>query len=111
MKASKKTNITKLPKEIKMFSKSYSIIYHAEASPEDKDEGDILFGRINFASDIINIYNTDNSSKDEILHTLWHEILHALCINMGIDFRKDTNERVIDSLALGIFHITSSNKF
>ena len=107
MKTSKSKDT--LPTEICMFSKTYSVTYFLEPYPSDQENEDTLFGKINFQTDNIEIYNTSKSNKDEILHTLWHEILHALCVNMGINFKKDSNERIIDTLALGIFHITNSN--
>ena len=107
MKVSNKFCKKGFPSEIKMLSKVYEIQYHPLACPEDQE--DVLWGKINFTEHNIKIYNTDKSSDIEIWNTLMHELLHLIVEMLQINFKKDSEEKVVDNISTMMVHLFKEN--
>ena len=98
-----------LPKEIRMFSKVYKIEYLKNLNEVDTTGESLLFGRIDFKNNSVRIYNSDDYSYQDVIHILFHELLHAIKLNLGINFQTDEDEKIIDQLALSWMHICVEN--
>lgn len=96
-----------MPTEIKILDKIYTIEYMDKPSDVDLYKRDSLWGQVDYWTHSIRIYKT-NRSNIEMWHTIWHEILHAICEHLKLDsIKKD--EKIIDLLALGINSVISDN--
>lgn len=99
----------KLPDEVKIFDVTYKIIYVDNPSEVDVDKREALWGQIDYWTRTIRVYHNGRSIND-IWHTLWHEMIHAVCEKMKIEtIEKD--EKDIDLLATGINSIIVNNNF
>lgn len=96
------------PKSIKIFSKEYTIQYVDTLGNVDPHSEDYLYGCIDFRSNTIRVFNNFPSPRDHY-KTLAHEVLHGIVADLGIDFKNDSEERIIDNIALGIADILISN--
>ena len=99
-----------LPKEIRMFSKKFKVSYLDSINEVDPNKETILFGRVSFQTNEIRIYNADGYNEADIFHCLFHEILHAIIINLNITFPEEEEERWIDLISLGFTHVLLENK-
>ena len=99
-----------LPKKVTVFSKEFEITYVKHVSEVDKDKEDALYGQVDYRTDKIRIYKPEGSSDGEVWHIVFHEVFHIIKDNMNIDFAQDDEERIIDTLALGMFHFLKENK-
>lgn len=75
-----------------------------EISPVSRDE--CLLGKIDYLQNVI--YLEGNLSKDAKNQTLMHEIIHAICGQLGFyDLNED--ETTIQGLATGIYQVLKQN--
>ena len=84
--------IHKMPKTLKVKDKKYQIKliegFHNRNT----------LGMIHY-NDRIEIKIKD---KNTSLDTLWHEAIHAIVYHYNIDFKKDTEEQIVEKLGVGI---------
>lgn len=100
-----------LPEVISFLSKKFNIKYFENVSDVDQYKEDSLFGQVNFRTNTIRIYKPEDSNTVNVLHTIFHEVIHIIKENLSIDFVNDEEERIIDNLAIGIVHLLVENKF
>ena len=100
-----------LPKEIRMFSKRFKIIYLDRINEVDETGEAILYGRIDLQKNEIRIYNNhDGYEEADIYGILFHELLHGIFINLDINVPDTEEERIINLISLGLTHILLENK-
>jgi hypothetical protein len=103
----KSTEVYK-PTSLKVFSREFKIQYIDTIGGVDLNDEDHLYGCINFRDNTIRIYNNFVNSRDHY-KTLLHELIHAIATDISIDFKTDSEERIIDNIALGLADILISN--
>jgi len=95
-----------LPDELMILGKKYKVAYYAnqiDVDPEHKKE---LLGHISHNRAEIRIWVS--TSRDVMLQTLLHEIIHALAVHFHLD-KLDAEERDVDLLATGIYDTLTRN--
>lgn len=85
----------KLPKSIKVFGETYKIKVIKEKDP-------VNLGLCDFQKKIILVH--DRQSSKEIMHTLIHEVGHAVFNRIGLNqsISHDLEEVIVDSIATAI---------
>lgn len=107
---------SRLPKEIRMFSKVYKIIYvkkleQVDIENKDRDENGItIYGYVDFLKNEIVLYKGKGFPKEDVWHYLLHEVNHIIEYALSIDFRKDPLDKIIDNFAMGFLHFIIENK-
>lgn len=91
----------KLPKKIKLLDQTYKITYVDKPSDVDIFKRDSIWGQIDYWTRTIRIYKNNTPYKD-IWHTIIHEAIHGIVSQLKLNFEKDSNERITDTLATGI---------
>ena len=95
----------KIPKEIKIGYKTYSI---EEAEPDEGKlylDGELCYGTISYNEDVIRL-NKNYPGHQGV--TLIHEVLHGICDMQGLRTLND-DEESIDRLAKGIYQLIIDN--
>ena len=100
----------KFPKQINIFSTNYKITYVDQLEQVNPDGDKLCLGNLDPILKEIRIYKND---KTDMWKTLFHEMLHALTIEMQIleIIESESHERIIDNLAVGFVDIMIRNKF
>jgi len=102
------TNKDKLPKKVKIFNEVYSIKYVDNPADVDVHKREALFGQVDYWTCIIRVYAGKERTLQSIYHTIWHEMLHAICQVLRLEELRD-NEDAIDRLATGISGVLQDN--
>jgi hypothetical protein len=107
---------SRLPKEIRMFSKTYKVIYVKKLKEVDisnidhEKTGSIIYGTVDFLKNEITLFKGKGFPKEDIWHYLIHEINHIIEYELSIDFKKDISEKIIDNFAMGFLHFLVENR-
>lgn len=101
----------KLPNELYIVGKKYKIIYCDKPSEVDYKKREALWGQIDYWSRTIRVYKGAETTVEDVLHTLMHEVIHAVTDHLKIRFDDDKEEDIVDLLALGITNVLIDNKF
>jgi hypothetical protein len=106
---------SRLPKEIRMFSKTYKVIYvkkleqvHPDNEEREKT-GNIVYGNVDFLKNEIVLYRGKYFPNEEVWHYCLHEINHIIEYELSIDFKKDYSDKIIDNFAMGMLHFLIEN--
>ncbi len=97
----------KIPKSINIFSINYKVIIEKDYFSNEDIPDVMLCGDCDLNNKIIRIRKSQDSIE---LQTLLHEIIHAVCHEMGL-YDEEHNEKFIDRLALSLADILIRNKF
>lgn len=94
---------TMRPTNVNILGKEYTIEYCDKPSDVDIYKQKSLWGQLDPWTRSIRIYST-NRTDDDIFHTILHEIIHAITIQLHIDTILDASDEdnIIDLLALGL---------
>ncbi len=96
----------KIPKSLNIFSVTYKISIEKDFFLSDEDDN-MLRGECDLNSKIIRITKLEETN---MLQTLLHEVIHAICHEMDL-YEGEQNEKFVDSLALGLTDTLIRNKF
>lgn len=103
-----------LPESVKIAGIVYRIAYHDKLNDVDLFGREPLLGQVDFLTRTIRIYKADRS-WDDILHTILHEVVHAILAQLHITATDGEdlceNERVVDLLATGLTLFLQDNSF
>lgn len=102
-------SLNSFPKEINILGIPYKIEYCNIPSNVDIHRRESMSGQIDFWSKTIRIYSGDRS-VESTWHIIWHELLHGIVDVLNIDFKEDSEEDIIDRIALGLNDILIRNK-
>jgi len=91
----------KLPDEINIIGKVYSVIYVDNPSDVDVHKRESLWGQIDYWTSTIRIYKSDRSNES-IMQTLMHEIIHGVASLLHMKLDADDMENEVDILASAI---------
>lgn len=100
-----------LPSQVKIIDTIYTIEYVDKPSDVDIFRRQSLWGQCDYWTRTIRVY-TGNLSEADIMQTLWHEIIHAICekLHISTDAGKlNDNETAIDLLATAINAVLHDN--
>ncbi|HRZ18946.1 MAG TPA: hypothetical protein P5136_02725 [Methanofastidiosum sp.] len=104
-----------LPKQITVFSKTYRIVYcrkleNVDSYNKNKEKKKkAVFGSVDFEKMEIRLFRGKGFPFSEVWRYLIHEWNHIIEREMNIDFKKMTDEQIIDGFAVGTLHILVEN--
>lgn len=84
--------------EVNLLGKKFKIIYVENPIEVDVFKRESLTGQIDYWTHTIRIFE-NGTSDEEVIHTLWHEIIHGIIHYLHI---KPLDEDELDLLALAI---------
>jgi hypothetical protein len=103
---------TNYPTEVKILDVVYSIEYVDNPADVDIHKRTALWGQVDYWTRSIRIYVNDRQLSS-VWHTLWHEIVHAICQHLNIEADKSgdlaDDEKAVDLLATGINSVLHDN--
>ncbi len=97
-----------LPKTVKVFDITYKIEYVDKPSDVDIFKRQTLWGQYDAWTRTIRIYKNDRTYSD-IMQTIWHEVLHAICTQLHIDDKVGDEGQLVDLIATGINSVVTDN--
>jgi len=100
----------KLPESLNILGIPYRVKYMDVASEVDPGGKSVMWGYIDYWGRNIHVYKGEKPIED-ILHTLFHEVFHAICEQSHIDLQEDENEKITDVLSLGFTDFLIRNEF
>lgn len=100
--------MTPKPKTIKILDVTYTVEYVDKPSEVDIFKRESMFGQIDYWTRSIRIFDKDRSDQD-VQRTIWHEILHGIVEQIHIKWATDSDEDIVDRLALGINSVCHDN--
>lgn len=106
----------KFPTSINVGGIIYKIIYTDKVSDTDSEGRQSIWGQIDYWGRTIRIYQK-NRTKEDIWHTLFHEIIHAISeqfrLNLEeIEGNKENDESsLVDVFSLALFDTLNRNGF
>lgn len=90
------------PSKVNILGKPYQIIYVDNPSDVDIHKRESYWGQIDLWTSTIRIYDNETSAES-LLHTLIHEILHGISVELKLGMEdNDESHDKLDLLALGI---------
>jgi hypothetical protein len=98
------------PKQIIILGHLYIVKYCQKPSDVDMNGRDSLWGQVDYWSRTIRIWDDGHRRKNhDVLHTLWHEIIHAIVSELKLNNRRLREDQAVDLLALGIADVLARN--
>jgi hypothetical protein len=99
----------KLPTEVNILGKHYSIIYVDNPADVDPRKRESLWGHIDYWTRTIRIYVNEIPIED-VWHTILHEVLHAIGKALHLEvLYKTEDEETVDLLALALTDVLIRN--
>lgn len=93
----------KIPDSIRIAGVEYAVRYVAELN----NGQNLAYGHIDFENSIIRLSSTIGTEHQKRCKTLWHEILHGIVHNNGMEVKNE--EAVVDMFAKGIYQVLQDN--
>ena len=95
----------KIPSSVRIGGVEYTVDFVENL----RNDVQILYGEINYDQSRIAISTTDGGGHQMQCITLLHEILHGIQNHSGIELPKDSEEKIIDMFARGIYQVLQDN--
>lgn len=95
----------KIPNKVRIGGVDYEI----KTESNVRIGNDLAFGKIDYGDCIITLSDTDGKNHQHRCITLWHEILHGITEHACLDLPQDDEEKIIDTLAKGIYQVLQDN--
>lgn len=93
----------KIPKSVRIAGVEYDVLLDVQ----DLNDGfQMLMGQIDYLESEIRISDRANSPQMNCI-TLWHEILHGIQFNNGMEIENE--EPIIEMFARGIYQVLQDN--
>lgn len=83
--------------------------YAVELGPNLRDASRLLCGRIDYDACKIHLSTTDCQNHQYKCIVLWHEILHGIIEDRGLELDDDLEEKVCEALSRGIYQVLQDN--
>lgn len=99
-----------LPSTVNVIGITYKINYVDKPSDVDLHQRETLWGQVDLWTRTIRIYKNDRTYED-IMQTLWHEIIHAIANQLHIEDAVNDNNEVVDLLATGLSNVVDQNNW
>lgn len=98
-----------LPERVNILGITYQVQYVESPSEVDIFKRESLWGQCDYWTRTIRVYRNSRPVED-IWQTLWHEILHAVALELKLKaLRDEANHDELDVLALGIADVLIRN--
>ena len=68
-----------------------------------------LSGQINYRAQVIKLSNAGYPRNGSKALTLWHEIIHGILMDRGLELEDDTEEAVCEAVARGVYQVLEDN--
>ncbi len=92
----------KFPKTIKILDRIYKVKFEDKPSDVDHKKRDSLWGQIDYWTRTITVYKSTRTKQD-LWHTLIHEIIHGVSQQLRLKLSEDTVERLSTGLLSTLF--------
>jgi hypothetical protein len=78
-------------------------------TPDVRGNGKALYGRIDYGDCVIRISTIDCGAHEQKCVTMLHEALHGMVHQAALNFKKDSEERIVTALAFGVYRLLQDN--
>ena len=93
----------KIPESIRIAGVEYEVV----VVPNLNNGVNLAYGHIDFENSRISLSDTIGTEHQKRCQILWHEILHGLRQNNGMEIENE--EAIVDMFAKGIYQILQDN--
>lgn len=93
----------KIPKSIRIAGVEYTV----DLIPNLNNGTNMAYGHIDYDNSCIELSDSRGVEHQKRCVTLWHEILHGIRENNGMDIKNE--EAVVDMFAKGIYQVLQDN--
>ena len=93
----------KIPESIRIAGVEFEV-HHV---PHLNNGTNLAYGHIDFENSVIQLSATIGTEHQKMCKTLWHEILHGIVENNGMEL--DNEEVIVDMFAKGIYQVLQDN--
>jgi hypothetical protein len=95
----------KIPKTLSIGGIEHAI-YETPSVTNGKES---LYGRIDYGDCAIHISSAECGAYEHKCVTMLHEALHGISHQAALNFKKDSEERIITALAFGVYRLFQDN--
>ena len=95
----------KIPDSVRISGVEYAIV----TKPNLRDSSRLLCGRIDYNTATIYLSETDCRSEEFRCIVLWHEIIHGILEDRGLQLDEDVEENLCEALSRGIYQVLQDN--
>ena len=95
----------KIPDSVRISGAEYKV----ETVENLRDASRQLGGRIDFSDCKIYLSSTDCQSHEFRCIVLWHEILHGIIEDRGLELEEELEEKLCEALSRGIYQLLQDN--
>lgn len=95
----------KIPDSVRISGVEYAIV----TKPDLRDSSRLLCGRIDYNTATIYLSETDCQSEEFRCIVLWHEIIHGILEDRGVQLDEDVEENLCEALSRGIYQVLQDN--
>lgn len=95
----------KIPKRLNIGGLEHMVL----ETPSVIDGRKSLYGRIDYGDCVIRISSSECGSYEQQCVVMLHEALHGISHQAALNFKKDSEERIITALAFGIYRLLQDN--
>ena len=95
----------KIPNSVRISGAEYKV----ETVENLRDASRLLCGRIDFSDCKIYLSSTDCQSHEFRCIVLWHEILHGIIEDRGLELDNELEEKLCEGLSRGIYQVLQDN--
>ena len=95
----------KIPDSVRISGVEYAIV----TKPNLRDSSRLLCGRIDYNTATIYLSETDCQSEEFRCIVLWHEIIHGILEDRGVQLDEDVEENLCEALSRGIYQVLQDN--
>lgn len=95
----------KIPNKVRIGGVDYEV----KTESNVRVGNDLVYGKIEYGDCVITLSDTDGQNHQHRCITLWHEILHGITEHACLDMPQNDEEKIIDTLAKGIYQVLQDN--
>lgn len=93
----------KIPKKVRIMGRDFAV----KREPVVLMGSALCFGTVEHGTGTIRL-NDSEQDEQHMCVTLWHEILHAVVQNAGLEMKNE--EEVVRAISTGVYQIIADNK-
>lgn len=95
----------KIPDKLNIGGVEHMILHPATVTDGRKS----LYGRIDYGDCTISISSSESGGYEQKCVVMLHEALHGIVHQAALNFKKDSEERIITALAFGVYRLLQDN--
>lgn len=93
----------KIPDSIRIAGVEYKVVFVGSLN----NGVNLAYGQIDYENSVIRLSSTIGTEHQKRCKTLWHEILHGIVENSGMQIENE--EEVVDMFSKGIYQVLQDN--